>query len=106
MKRNRVSITERKATGPKQNQISSQRKTTLSNPKVMKKNSSVNMVSTISVKEHKAKERAEEEPIVPARETDLETPGQSIAGWKKRRRNQHQCQMQNNMKKNDRILTN
>ena len=78
MKRNRVSITERKAKGPKQNQISSQRKATLSNPKVMKKNSSVNMVNTRSVKEHKAKEKAEEEPTVPARETDLETPDQSV----------------------------
>ena len=38
MKRSRVSITDRKTTGPKQNQTSSQRKGTLSNPKVMKKN--------------------------------------------------------------------
>ena len=37
MKRNRVSITERKATEPKQSQTSSQRKATISNPKVMKK---------------------------------------------------------------------
>ena len=74
MKRNRVSITERKAKGPKQNQTSSQRKATLSNPKVMKKNISVNMIKTRSVKEHKAKEKAVEEPTVPAREIDLETP--------------------------------
>ena len=58
MKRNRLSITERKATGPKQNQTSSQRKATLSNPKVMKKNTSVIMVKTRSVKEHKAKEKS------------------------------------------------
>ena len=37
MKRNRVSITERKVTEPKQNQTSSHRKATLSNPKVMKR---------------------------------------------------------------------
>ena len=36
MKRNRVSITERKTTGTKHNQTSLQRKATLSNPKVMK----------------------------------------------------------------------
>ena len=44
----------------------------------MKKNILVNMVNTRSVKEHKAKEKAVEEPTVPARETDLETPDQSI----------------------------
>ena len=80
IKRSRVSITERKTTGPKQNQTSSQRKTTLSNPKVMKMNISVNMVNTRSIKEHRAKEKAVEEPTVPAREIDLETPDQSIDG--------------------------
>ena len=80
MKRNRLSITKRKATGPKQNQTSSQRKATLSNPKLMKKNISVIMVETRCVKEHKAKEKSVEEPIVPARETNLETPDQSIDG--------------------------
>ena len=38
------------------------------------------MVNTRSIKEHKAKEKAVEEPTVPARETDLETPDQSIDG--------------------------
>ena len=38
------------------------------------------MVNTRSVKEHKAKEKAVEEPTVPARETDLETKDQSIDG--------------------------
>ena len=80
MKQNRVSINERKATGPKQNQTSSQWKAQLSNSKVMKKNISVNMVNTRSVKEHKAKEKAVEEPTVPARETKLEIPDQSIDG--------------------------
>ena len=80
MKRNRVLTTERRATGLKQNQTSSQRKATLSNPKVMRKNISVNMVNSRSVKEHKAKEKAMEKPSVPAREIDLETPDQSIHG--------------------------
>ena len=80
MKRNRVSITERRGTRLKQNQTSSQRKVTPSNPKVMRKNISVNMVNTRSIKEHKAKEKQMEGPTVPARETDLETPYQSIDG--------------------------
>ena len=46
----------------------------------MKKNISVNLVNLISVKEHKAKEKADNEPTLPARETDLETPDQSIDG--------------------------
>ena len=40
----------------------------------MRKNISVNMVNRRSVKERKAKEKAIDEPTVPARETDLETP--------------------------------
>ena len=84
MKRNRVSITERRATGLKQNQTSSQRKATVLNPKVMRRKISVNMVNTRSVKEHKAKEKAMEEPTVPAREIDLETPDQSIDGVKRK----------------------
>ena len=78
MKRNRVSIIERRVAELKQNKTSSQRKATPSNPKVMRKNISVNMVNTRSMKEHKAKEKPMEEPTVPARETDLETPDQSI----------------------------
>ena len=46
----------------------------------MRKNISVNMVKTRSIKEQKAKEKMTEEPTVPARETDLETPDQSIDG--------------------------
>ena len=44
----------------------------------MRKNISVNMVKTRSITEQKAKEKVTEEPTVPARETDLETPDQSI----------------------------
>ena len=80
MKQNRVLITEKRVTGLKQNHTSSQRKTTLSNPKVLRKNISRNMVNTRSGKEHKAKEKAIAEPTVPAREIDLETPDQSIDG--------------------------
>ena len=46
----------------------------------MRKNTSVNMFKTRSIKEQKAKEKAVEEPTVSARETDLETPDQSIDG--------------------------
>ena len=38
------------------------------------------MVNTRSVKEHKVKEKAMEEPTVMAREINLETPDQSIDG--------------------------
>ena len=44
----------------------------------MRKNISVNMVNTRGNKGQKAKEKVTEEPIIPARETDLETPNQSI----------------------------
>ena len=57
MKRNRVSITERKGTGLKQNQTTTQKKPTPINPRVMRNNISVNMVSTRSNKEQKAKEK-------------------------------------------------
>ena len=61
MKRNRVSITERNRTGLKQNQTSMQNKPTAINPRTMRKNISVNMVSTRSNKEQKAKEKTMEE---------------------------------------------
>ena len=55
MKRNRVSITERRGTEFRQNQTATQKKPTPINPRVMRKNISVNMVSTRSNKEQKAK---------------------------------------------------
>ena len=61
MKKNRVSITERKRTGLKQNQTSRHRELTSTNPRVMRKNISVNMVSTRGKKEQKAKEKVTEE---------------------------------------------
>ena len=80
MKKTRISLTERRGMGLKQNQTSSQRKLTPTNPKVMRKNTSSNMVNTRSNKEQKAKEKVTEESTIPARETDLETPDQSIDG--------------------------
>ena len=50
----------------------------------MRKNIPVNMVNTRSIKEHKAKEKAMEEPTVPARETYFETPDQSVDGMERK----------------------
>ena len=50
----------------------------------MKKNISLNMVNTRSIKEHKAEQKTMEEPNVPARETNLETPDQSIDGLERK----------------------
>ena len=80
MKKTRTSLTKRKGLGLKQNQTSSQRKPTSTNLRVMSKNISVNMVNTRGNKEQKATEKVTEEPTLPARETDLETPDQSIDG--------------------------
>ena len=99
MKRNNVSITERRGTRLKQNQTSSQWKVTPSNPKVMRKKISVNMVNTRSKKEHKAKEKQMEGPTVSARETDLGHQIRVLTGWIERRWNQHQCQMQKNRRR-------
>ena len=78
MKKTRSSLTERKGIGLKQNQTSSQRKLAATNPRLMRKNNSVNVVNTRSNKEQKAKEKVSEESTIPAKETDLETPDQSI----------------------------
>ena len=68
MKRNRVSITERKGTGLKQNQTSMKKKPTPINPRVRRKKISVNMASTRSNKEQKAIEKIMEEQSIPAKE--------------------------------------
>ena len=78
MRRSRVPIADKRVQESKKNQNSSQRKATLSDPKVMRTDFSVNMVNTRSAKEHKTKESAVEGPTVPAIETDLETPEQSV----------------------------
>ena len=46
----------------------------------MRNNVSVNMVNTRSNKEPKAEEKVTKDPIIPVRETDLETPDQSKDG--------------------------
>ena len=84
MKRNRVSIIERKGTGFMQNMTSTQKIPTPINPRVMRKNISVNMVSTRSNKEQNAKEKTMEEQSIPAKETELETRDQSIDGRERR----------------------
>ena len=80
MKKTRVSLTERKGTGPKQSHTSMQKKPTPTNPREMRKKFSVIMVSTRRDKEQKAKEKTLEEQSVPAKDIYLETPDQSING--------------------------
>ena len=78
MRRIRVPIADKRVQESKKNHNSSQQRTALSDPKVMKKNFSVNMVNTRSAKEHTKKESAVEGPTAPAIENDLETPDQSV----------------------------
>ena len=78
MRRSMVPIADKRGPESKKNHNSSQRKATLSGPKVTRKKFSVNMVNTRSVKEHKMKESAVEGPTVPAIEIELETPDQSV----------------------------
>ena len=80
MKKTRVSLTERKVIGLKQNQSSTQRKLTPTNPRVTRKKISVKMVNTRSTKEQKTKEKLPEEPKLLVNEIDLETPDHSIDG--------------------------
>ena len=77
-KKTRASLTERNGIGLKQNQTSSQRKLTPTNPRVMRKNISVNMVKKQQGTEGQGK--GSEEPTIPVKESDLETPYQSIDG--------------------------
>ena len=85
MKKTRVSLMERKRIGLNQNQSSTQRKQTTTYPRVTRKNISVNMVNTRSNKGQKNEEKFREEPIVPVKETDLETPDQSIHGAERKK---------------------
>ena len=78
MRRSRVPIADKGVQESEKNHNSSQRKATLSDPKVMRKNVTVNMVNTRSAKEHKTKQIDVEGPTVPAIEIDLETPDQSV----------------------------
>ena len=56
------------------------RRMTKTNTRVMRKSIPVNMVNTRSNKEQKANEKVSEKPTIPAKESDLETPDQSIDG--------------------------
>ena len=76
MTRSRVPVAEKRPTEAKYN--SSLRKTTSMDPKITKKNFSVNMVSTRSTAENRAKEGTEGERVEPTIEIDLETPDQSV----------------------------
>ena len=78
MRRSRVSIADKRVLESRKNHNSSQRKATISDPKVMRKNFSVSMVNTRSAKENKTKEGAVERQYVTAIEIDLETPDQSV----------------------------
>ena len=105
MKKTRTSLTEKRGIGFKQNQVSSQRKLTPTNPKETRKNISVNMVNTRSIKEQKAKEKVTEEPTVPARETNLETPEYRRGGKEDDGINSH-AKCRRTREENKRILTN
>ena len=76
MRRSRVPVAEKRSTEAKYN--SSLSKATPMGPKITKKNFSVNMVSTRSTAENRAKEGTEGERVEPTIEIDLETPDQSV----------------------------
>ena len=78
MRRSRVPIAEKRVLESKTKPNSSQRKAMPSDQKVMRKNFSVSMVNTRSVKESKTRVSAEEGRTVPAIEIDLEKPDQSV----------------------------
>ena len=78
MRRSRVPVAEKRSTEAKTKYNSSLRKTTSMGPKITMKSFSVNMVSTRSTTENRAKEGTEGERVEPTIEIDLETPDQSV----------------------------
>ena len=76
MRRSRVPVAEKRSTEAKYN--SSLCKATSMGPKITKKSFSVNMVSTRSTTENRAKEGTAGERVKPNIEIDLETPDQSV----------------------------
>ena len=80
MRRSRVPIADKRVLESRKNHNSSQRKATLSDQKMMRKNFSVSMVKAKSAKENITKENAVERQTVPAIKIDLETPDQSVDG--------------------------
>ena len=81
MRRSRLPLAERRATGSKTKNNSTQRKVTTFGPRITKNNFSVSMVHTRSSKENKG---AEEKQTEPANEIELETPDQSVAEVEKK----------------------
>ena len=69
---------EKRSSGSNTKYNSSLRGTTSTGPKITKKNFSVNMVSTRSTAENRAREGMEGERVEPTIEIDLETPDQSV----------------------------
>ena len=78
MRRSRVPIAEKRATGSKTKHNSSQQKVKTIGPSITRKNFSVSIVDTRSSKENKTKDGAKEKQTEPATEIDLETPDQSV----------------------------
>ena len=78
MRRSRVPIAEKRSTEAKTKYNSSLRKTTSRGPNVTNKSFSVNMVSTRSTTENRAKEGTEGVRVEPTIEIDLETSDQSV----------------------------
>ena len=75
MRRSRVPIFEKRATGSKIKHNSTKRKVTTVGSRITRKNFSVSMVNTRSSKKNKG---AEEKQTEPAIEIDLETPDQCV----------------------------
>ena len=84
MRRSRVPITEKRATGSKTKHNSSQRKVTTVGPRITRKNFSVRLVNKRSSKENKTKEGVGGIQTETAIETDLETQDQSVDGVEKK----------------------
>ena len=78
MRKTIMSLRERKVVGKKQNQLSTQRKQTPTNPRIMRKNISVNMVNTRCNKGQKTDKKLVNQKAVPVGEIGLVTPEQSI----------------------------
>ena len=82
MKKTRMSLSERKGVGLKQNQQSTQRKQTPTNPTVMRKNNSVNININQKQSGQKTEEKQTHQKSMPVMEIDLETPEQSLGADK------------------------
>ena len=84
MRRSRVPIAEKRATGSKTKHNLSQRKVTTVGPSITRKNFPVSIGNTRSSKKNMAKQGAEGKQTEPAIEIDLETPDQSVDEMEKK----------------------